>query len=295
GYSAFDVNWKPAESILYNLLRINKLGGNYLLNIGPRADGSIPEGSVQVLEEIGAWVADNAPALHGTRPSPFAYNLPYGPTTWNEVNGGKHLYYHVFYWDESGELWIPGVMNPAEEVSVSIPSAPQVHFTVESVHGIGLRVSGLPREAPTALCTTLDIQFNSEPDLEEGIREINGSIYLDALGGKVIGGEFVEWDTKPCYNWYSGRNISYKMVVTRGGNYRVSVNLAGYYSGTITFNFSDGSKLQGRNTATPSGYRTFEWQDMGTVYLEPGEYTFDVSSQQSDSWLKLRGIRFVHQ
>ncbi len=295
GYNEFDDNWKRPELILYNLLRTNKIGGNYLLNIGPRADGSIPERSVEILKEIGEWVKLNEDALYGKRRSPFQYNLPYGPTTWTEVNGLKQLNYHVLYWDGSGELWIPGVMNPAEEVTISIPSAPELSYQVESLNGIGLRVSGLPQEAPSALCTTLQIQFHTDPELDEGIREINNMIYLDALSARISGGIIADWDKKPCFNWYGGSQIDFKFVATQGGTYKLDANLAAHFTGLITFKFSNGTTLQGKNTVTPSGHANFQWQSMGEVTLEPGTYTVEVTSQQSNSWLKLRSFRLQCQ
>lgn len=295
GYSEFDDRWKVPQNILYSLLRTNKMGGNLLLNIGPKADGSIPKKSIEYLEKVGEWMDENETGVHGTRRSPFQYNMPYGPTTWRKIDGVNHLFYHVFYWDGSGELWIPGVMNTVDEVTVSIPSAPQLDFYVESVNGIGLRVSGLPQQAPSDLCTMLDIQFNVEPEFEEGIREINGTIHLDALATRLSGGEISDWDKRPCYNWYTGSLLDYKLVVVRGGTYNISAQLAAFFTGILTFEFSDGSTLQGRNTVTPSGHANFEWQDMGDIYLEPGVYTLVVTSLQANSWLKLREIRLQHR
>ena len=56
GYSKFDQEWKSTEEVISRLVEIVSKGGNYLLNIGPMGDGSIPEASIKVLKEVGSWM-----------------------------------------------------------------------------------------------------------------------------------------------------------------------------------------------------------------------------------------------
>jgi len=55
GYSKFDHAWKNSQKLIRILLKINARGGNYLLNIGPKADGSIPGESVEILDQVGGY------------------------------------------------------------------------------------------------------------------------------------------------------------------------------------------------------------------------------------------------
>lgn len=66
GYKTSDHNWKPARVLLFNLIDIASKGGNFLLNVGPKADGTIPEASIERLREIGAWMKINGEAIYGT-------------------------------------------------------------------------------------------------------------------------------------------------------------------------------------------------------------------------------------
>ena len=70
--------------------------------------------------------------------------------------------------------------------------------------------------------------------------------------------------------------------------------LAGEYPGTITFDFGNGTKVNGNNQAT-RGYANFEWQHMGNIYLEPGEYQLMISNKQTNSWLKIREFKLELQ
>lgn len=66
GYKTSDTDWKSADDIWRSLLHCCRFGGNYLLNIGPRADGSVPEESVKVLEEIGRRVKAARRGIYGS-------------------------------------------------------------------------------------------------------------------------------------------------------------------------------------------------------------------------------------
>lgn len=67
GYQHFDKNYKTPNMIIRTLVDCISMGGNLLLDIGPRADGSIPEEQVDILKELGRWTHKNAEAIYGTR------------------------------------------------------------------------------------------------------------------------------------------------------------------------------------------------------------------------------------
>ena len=76
GYSEHDHAWKSDETLIRNLIDIASKGGNYLLNIGPKGDGSVPEESVEAMHAIGAWMKVNGESIYGTTASPFE-ELPF--------------------------------------------------------------------------------------------------------------------------------------------------------------------------------------------------------------------------
>ena len=68
-YHGKDYNWKPATRMLRYLVSNTSMGGNYLLNVGPKADGTLPVPAVRRLREMGAWLGANGEAVYGTKPS----------------------------------------------------------------------------------------------------------------------------------------------------------------------------------------------------------------------------------
>ena len=75
GFKSNGNNWKSTEELIKKLSDIVSNGGNFLLNIGPKADGTIPQPSVKRLGAIGAWMDVNGDAIYGTSASPF-HRLP---------------------------------------------------------------------------------------------------------------------------------------------------------------------------------------------------------------------------
>src|SRR5207249_5824000 len=93
GYQAADDDWKTPKTIVRNLISCARDGGNYLLNIGPRPDGSVPQESVRILESVGAWTTKNAEAIYGSdRCQPRRSNYA------SFTRKGNTLYMHVHFW-----------------------------------------------------------------------------------------------------------------------------------------------------------------------------------------------------
>jgi len=75
GYRKDDHDWKSAGDITFKLLDIVSKGGNYLLNIGPMADGTMPPPSEYVLRTVGDWLKINGEAVYGAGSTPFGDEL----------------------------------------------------------------------------------------------------------------------------------------------------------------------------------------------------------------------------
>lgn len=153
GYQAADDSWKSSKTIIRNLVQCSRDGGNYLLNIGPRGDGSIPQDSVRVLSEVGQWLSRNGEAIHTTdrcqvHASEFAGFTRHGNT----------LYMHVHYWP--GDTVALGGLTTKVKSARLLASGHEVKFDQETFR---VRFTGLPTDAPDLPVTTLAIECESEP------------------------------------------------------------------------------------------------------------------------------------
>ena len=66
GYKSYDVDWKSTEELVYWITEITSKGGNYLLNVGPTAEGVFPKESLMQLKAIGEWMSVNGESVYGT-------------------------------------------------------------------------------------------------------------------------------------------------------------------------------------------------------------------------------------
>lgn len=77
GFKKADHDWASPETVLHRLLRIIARGGNYLLNVGPEPDGTIPAESEAVLDAVGAWLSRCGESIFGsTATPPYVYEAP---------------------------------------------------------------------------------------------------------------------------------------------------------------------------------------------------------------------------
>jgi len=128
GYKSW-VKGKPLPEQVKNqvrkLVRINARGGNFLLNIGPKSDGTVQLYEQKVLEEMGKWVSRNSEAIYNTAPTPFK-KLSWGECT----QGVNKLYFHVYDWPEDGKLIIPGLTSRVKRSYLTGDEA--IHIPFES-------------------------------------------------------------------------------------------------------------------------------------------------------------------
>jgi len=114
GFQHTDINFKTPQMVLKTFVDCLSMGGNLLLDIGPRADGTIPEEQVAVLKELGRWTKKHKEAIYGTRAGIPAGFAP-GYTTLNQA--GDILYVYLPY-RPNGAVEIKGIMNQVQRVWV---------------------------------------------------------------------------------------------------------------------------------------------------------------------------------
>jgi alpha-L-fucosidase len=100
GFNEHDHKWKSSKEIIHNLIDIASKGGNYLLNIGPKGDGSIPAETTSCMSEVGKWMNTHAEAIRSTTASALGKPDFDGRLT----SKGKLTYLHLFSRPESGTV-----------------------------------------------------------------------------------------------------------------------------------------------------------------------------------------------
>ena len=155
GYSEHDHAWKDDTTLIRNLIDVASKGGNYLLNIGPKGDGSLTPETVKLFKAIGGWMKVNGEAIYGTTASPFA-NLDWGRAT----RKGNVIYLHVFDWPKDGKLIVP-LKNKVNDARLL---AGEKKLKTGSDTGIGGLTIMLPETAPDSIASVIKLTLTDEPE-----------------------------------------------------------------------------------------------------------------------------------
>jgi alpha-L-fucosidase len=172
GYKRGDDHWKSTRTLIRNLCDIASKGGNYLLNVGPDAQGRIPKESLDRLAQVGNWMKVNGSAIYGTGPTPFGREA--GSFSWwrRDQKTGKHLfipdwkwratqkpghlYLILFKWPANGKISVPAFAHRIS--AASLLADPSAKLTVIQ-NEKGLVVSGLPSRAPDPIASVIDLKY----------------------------------------------------------------------------------------------------------------------------------------
>ncbi len=288
GYMHDDHHWKSLEYLLDLLVNCASKGVNYLLNVGPTAEGVIPPPSVDLLKQLGAWLRRNGEAIYGSSASPFLVDPEWGRVT---VKGNK-LYLLVKKWPEDGQVRLMGLRNAVRNARVLGTDRAQVGVKQDG----DTVILSLPGAAPEKLVSVVVVELASVPDVEDMIiQEAGASIRLPVtaaeIGGSAKvsrGGHTEGWkDTTGSATWkfrlhkpgeYEITAITFgrKRVPERFGNHALRISVAGQVvSGTA------GVKDLDMRAAAPGPQKPRSVLGK-VVFREAGEYDLDVVAERLD-------------
>lgn len=156
GYRTADHNWKPTEVLIRNTIDIASKGGNFLLNVGPKPDGTFPEESVIRLKEMGMWMKKYGAAIYGSHTNPIAYP-DWGRITAKNDENSTTLYLSVFNWPSNGTLKLEGLNNKA--ISASLLGENGKLKLKQGDDGV-LEITALPNQAPDKIASVIAVKLD---------------------------------------------------------------------------------------------------------------------------------------
>jgi alpha-L-fucosidase len=297
GYHAHDKSHKPAAHFIRLLAKAAARGGNLLLNIGPKGDGTFAEEDRRILDAIAQWWKVNGESIRGT------VRTPLGPQSWGESTlKEKTVYLHVFDWPQDGKLLVGGLnaevsgatlladsatLLPCERIGpdlqITLPASPP--DAADSV--IAVHCKTRPTGDPARL-----LQTNTDNKLSVFTAELLGPVDRKgwSLGkGTSITSHAKGWTSKDCaVRWktrlvkpatfqviahYDAPQADKTKVETDGG--AVAARSEQTFAGTFTVSIDDQTlkgevRQHGMNVAV----------DLGRVTLKPGQ--FDIKVEAGD-------------
>jgi alpha-L-fucosidase len=141
GFKRDDHNWKSAETLIHNLVDIAAKGGNFLLNVGPTAEGLIPQASIDRLAEMGRWMRRNGEAIYRSRK--WVYVDDGDAVRYTAV--GDHVYAISLGWP--GEYLALRHIEPAAGSEIHLLGyEPALVWSFDEIGGLTIRLPSLEKD-----------------------------------------------------------------------------------------------------------------------------------------------------
>jgi alpha-L-fucosidase len=153
GYHAGDHHYKSAKDVIVMLTETAQWAGNLMLNVGPMANGVIPEESVKILAEAGDWIRRNDEFVASSTRSPYSWN------NWGRVTTKSNkIYLHIFH-SPGDTLCVPDIANKVLGAKL-LDGGKALSFDQQ---GDRLFIKGVPNPLPDPLVTTIVLELDGEP------------------------------------------------------------------------------------------------------------------------------------
>jgi alpha-L-fucosidase len=288
GYKKNDSKWKSSQDLIRKLADIASKGGNYLLNVGPKADGTFPPEIVERLAAMGEWMKVNGESIYGTSATPFQ-RLPFRCTKRPGV-----LYVHVFDRPADGLVALPGLKNAVKSARLLAGGA-----TLAVAAKNGVTTIALPATLPDASDTVVAVEVDGLPEaaptpLGQGP---DGSLELSAFDARIHGSTLKYEESGDNLGfWTNDRDwAEWSFKVTMPGTFDVVVTYAcdaksagGVYQVKLVDQVLDG-KIES----------TGKWTKFKTVsagrfiIAEPGEWSLGLRGRKAPGAEGLMNVRSV--
>ncbi|MFC7337752.1 alpha-L-fucosidase [Haloferula chungangensis] len=294
-YAYYDENWKTPKVILDRLIATVARGGTYMLNIGPRGDGSVPQHAVDSLRESGEWIRRYPQVVYATDASPWEHALPWGDVT---VKGNK-MFLSVFEWPDSGELCLPGLKSEIKSARLLDGDKSE---SVEHKKVNGWTRFSVPLAAPEKLVSVIEVEldgppeadptFGLDPEIRTEIRSDFSSVEGAAKNSTRWMEKFGEWKhVDRVTEWTKDGAATWEVEVLEPGNYQVDLTYAG--EGRLVWKVAveGGEAIQNQQNSSHN-YQSFPigWLE----FPKPGRYKVSVSCIEGNTeTASLKSIGFL--
>jgi alpha-L-fucosidase len=204
GFQPFDTHYKTPNMIVRTLTDVISMGGNLLLDIGPKADGTIPKEQIEILQNLGRWTSKYKEAVYGTRKG-----LPFenykGKSSLSK--DGKKLF---LYLEETKDFTkIYGLNTPPTSTKIIGDNSGKVDFKADNNGNINLYFSNVKFDQDASV---VELSFNEKINFSTAIKKESPSLQkiMEDKNSKNSVYEIAE-------QLYDGKNIFNNSGLTNDG------------------------------------------------------------------------------
>jgi len=167
GFHSSDFTWKSTSTLLKSLIDNTSLNGNFMLNIGPRANGDVPYEISQRMLEMGKWLKVNGESIYGAE----AFDLrkdqhDWGKITCKETASGFKLYLHVFTWPLNKKLNLTGITKAPQKIYLL---ADKLKSPLQYSHSGAFTEIQLTSKEPANYVSVVVVEYENKPEIVDGL------------------------------------------------------------------------------------------------------------------------------
>jgi len=225
GFKKNDNNWKSSDVLTRMLFDIVSKGGNYLLNVGPDAEGVIPKQSVEILAKVGDWLRINNECIYGTNASPYKNEFKWGNIT---QKPGK-LYLGLFNWPTQ-PFYLEGLKTKVKKVYLlSDKSQKAIKFTssFDKTLSHNRLIINLPKQTPDKVLSVVVLEIDGPAIVETEIcQQADKTVLLPIYDALVLkkGKPSAAIKNSGTYNWKdSTMTMQWSFKIEKAGTYQVNL------------------------------------------------------------------------
>jgi alpha-L-fucosidase len=282
GYAWYDNNWKSPKLILENLISTVARGGTYMLNIGPKGDGSIPEEASYVLLTAGEWLKKYPQVVYAADPSPWKHKLSWGDVT----RQGDVIYLSVYSWPDNGKLYLPGLKTEIMQANLLGKNKIKLNYTNEK----DWVIFDIPYKKPDDLISVIELELSALPVVDPILAlDPSTSLVLSTHFAKATNcnkskhrwmEKFGEWKhIMQVDKWTKDGKVSWEIDVFEPGYYMIRLKYAGTERTVWRVTLDDDMFIQNQQNASHV-YHTYDvgWLNIDTA----GKHKLAVSMIDGD-------------
>lgn len=167
GYHALDTEFKSTTTLLKSLIGNVSLNGNFMLNIGPRANGDVQYEIAQRMLEMGKWLDVNGESVYGAEAFDLDKNLhDWGKITFKQNGPSSKIYLHLFTWPLNQQLNLTGIQSKPEKIYLL---ADKQKKPLPFIHSDVYTKIDLPALQPDPYASVVVVEYHQKPEITAGL------------------------------------------------------------------------------------------------------------------------------
>ncbi|HTN19175.1 MAG TPA: alpha-L-fucosidase [Pelobium sp.] len=276
GYSKYDDSHKPASHFIKLIANAASRGGNILMNIGPKGDGTFDARDQRILDSMAIWTKKYGESIYKTTASPLPLQ------SWGVITQKDNLLYlHVFNWPKSGKLLVGGITSKVAKVYDMADK-----MTIKTSHTAqGNLILDLPANAPDAVDAVLVMKVK-QPIKSNDTRYLNVDATTNrllAFDAKLNGEGFSYGDGKTNKYYITGwenknQFLSWDFATPKTANFKIVIKYIFEKQNSGEFNIAVDNHIFKGKTDSSTDKEGLVTKEMGFADLPAGKHQLKISA-----------------